>query len=163
MEQQQNQPIYWDKHRVPINLTVIFAMFVAAFGLYNMLQGTGGLLLVAGLAVGAYSWLTNARQYWIYPDALVVVYGKPRVRVITFANLSQLEMRGQTAPDRLRALLHRGRPVVLLVRDPDVFNEQLQKALDDYGNQHPELAVGGNGSDDTAQVIDPPEEPPSSS
>ncbi len=141
MEQPQNQAIYWDRHRIPINLTVIFAMFVAAYGLFVSLQGESPLLLVAGLAVGIYSWFTNPRQYWIYPDALVVVYGKPRTRVISFTNLSHLEMRGQSAPDRLRALLHRGRQVVLLVRDPDAFNEQLQKALDDYRGQHPELSV----------------------
>ena len=162
MEQQQNQPIYWDRHRVPINLTLIFAMFVAAFGLYNMLQGTGGLLLVAGLAVGAYSWLTNPRQFWIYPDALVIVYGKPRTRVISFTNLSHLEMRGQTAPDRLRASLHRGRKLVLVVRDPEAFNQQLQKALDDYRGLHPELSAGDTGQVETPPVQDPPEEPPSS-
>ena len=157
MEPQQNQPIYWDKHRVPVNLTVIFAMFVAAFGLYNMLQGTGSLLLFAGLGVGVYSWLTNPRQYWIYPDALVVVYGKPRTRVISFTNLSHLEMRSQSAPDRLRAALHRGRNLVLMVRDPEAFNEQLQKALDDYRGLHPELEIGDKGPDDTPQVQDPPD------
>ena len=59
MEQPQNQPIYWDKHRIPINLTVIFALFVAVYGLYSLLQGASGVLLVAGLAVGIYSWLTD--------------------------------------------------------------------------------------------------------
>ncbi len=157
MEQQPNQAIYWDKHLVPFNLTVILAMFVAAYGLYNMLVGAGPLLLVAGLAVGGYSWVTNPRQYWIYPDALVIVYGKPRNRVIPFTNLSHLEMRGQTAPDRLQVWLHRGRRVALVVRDPDAFNEQLQKALDDYRGLHPELATGDYGSDDTAQVQDPPD------
>ncbi len=163
MEQPQNQPIYWDKHRIPINLTVIFALFVAAYGLYSLLQGAGGVLLVAGLAVGIYSWLTNPRQYWIYPDALVVVYGKPRTRVIPFTNVSHVEMRAQATPDRLRAALHRGRNLVLMVRDPDAFNDQLQKALDDYRGLHPELSILDSGPDDTAQVQDPPEQPPFSS
>lgn len=164
MEQQQNQPIYWDKHRIPINLTVIFAIIVAAFGLFTfMLQGATPVLLVAGLAVGAYSWLTNPRQYWIYPDALVLVYGRPRTRIIPFTNVSQVEMRSQATPDRLRALLHRGRQVILMVRDPDAFNEQLQKALDDFRHLNPELSVGDYGTDDTAQVQDPPEQPSSSS
>ena len=164
MEQPQNQPIYWDKHRIPINLTVIFAIFVAAFGLFNWIQtNQQPVLLVAGLAVGIYSWLTNPRQYWIYPDALVVVYGKPRTRIIPFTNVSRVEMRAQATPDRLRALLHRGRQVVLMVRDPDAFKEQLQKALDDYRHQNPELEIGDYGSDDTAQVQDQPEQPPFSS
>ena len=72
-------------------------------------------------------------------------------------------MRAQATPDRLRALLHRGRQVVLMVRDPDAFNEQLQKALNDYRHQNPELEIGDYGSDDTVQVQDPPEQPPFSS
>ncbi len=163
MEQPQNQPIYWDKHRIPINLTVIFAIFVAAYGLYSWIQTNQPLLLFAGLAVGVYSWLTNPRQYWIYPDALVVVYGKPRTRVIPFTNVSHVEMRTQATPDRLRAALHRGRNLVLMVRDPDAFNEQLQKALDDYRGLHPELSILDSGSDDTTQVQDQPEQPPFSS
>lgn len=162
MEQQQNQPIYWDKHRIPINLTVIFALFVAVYGLYSLLQGASGVLLVAGLAVGIYSWLTNPRQYWIYPDALVVVYGKPRTRVIPFTNVSHVEMRAQATPDRLRAALHRGRNLVLMVKDPEAFNEQLQKALDDYRGLHPELSVLESGPDDTVQVQDPPDQHPTS-
>ncbi len=157
MEQPQNQAIYWDKHRIPINLTVIFALFVAAYGLFVSLQGQSPLLLVAGLAVGIYSWVTNPRQYWIYPDALVVVYGKPRSRAIPFTNLSHLEMRGQASPDRLRASLHRGRNLVIMVRDPDAFNEQLQKALDAYRGQHPELSMGNAGPSDTPQVEDRPD------
>ena len=163
MEQTQNQPIYWDKHRIPINLTVIFALLFAVYGLYSLLQGAGGVLLVAGLAVGFYSWFTNPRQYWIYPDALVVVYGRPRTRVIPFTNVSHVEMRAQATPDRLRAALHRGRNLVLMVRDPDAFNEQLQKALDDYRGLHPELSILDSVPDDTAQVQDPPEQPPFSS
>ena len=163
MEQPQNQPIYWDKHRIPINLTVIFALFVAVYGLYSLVQGAGGVLLVAGVAVGIYSWLTNPRQYWIYPDALVVVYGKPRTRIIPFTNVSHVEMRPQATPDRLRAALHRGRNLVLMVRDPDAFNEQLQKALDDYRHQYPELVNENFGSDDTEQVQEPQDQPPFSS
>ena len=162
-DQPQEQPIYWDKHRIPFNLTVILAMFVAAYGLVTLLMGAPNqMLLMVGMGVGAYSWLTNPRQFWIYPDALVIVYGKPRTRVISFTNLSHLEMRGQTAPDRLRASLHRGRKLVLMVRDPEAFNQQLQKALDDYRGLHPELSAGDTGQVETPPVQDPPEEPPSS-
>ena len=163
MEQQQNQPIYWDKHRIPVNLTIIFSIFVAAYGLFTVFQGASPLLFVAGLAVGAYSWFTNPRQYWIYPDALVMVYGSPRTRVIPFSNLSHLEMRALATPDRLRAWLYQGRRVVLLVRDPDAFNQHLQKALDDYRRHHPELAVVDSVSDPTPVVQDPTDQPPDSS
>ena len=157
MEQQPNQAIYWDKHRIPFNLTVILAMFVVAYGLFLMTQGADPRILLVGLGVGIYSWLTSPKQFWIYPDALVIVYGKPRNRVIPFTNLSHLEMRGQTAPDRLQVWLHRGRRVALVVRDPDAFNEQLQKALDDYRSLHPELAVGDYDSDEPPSLQDPPD------
>ncbi len=91
------------------------------------------------MAVGAYSWFTNPRQYWIYPDALVIVYGTPRVRNIPFTNISHLEVRTLNTPDKLRAHFYKGRRAVLLVRDPDAFHEKLQKALDDYRSSHPEL------------------------
>ena len=42
MEEPQNQPIYWDKHRIPINLTVIFSLAVAVFGLYSVISGNEG-------------------------------------------------------------------------------------------------------------------------
>ena len=141
MEQPQNQPIYWDKHRIPVNITLFFALAVAAFGMYNVFTTgdlqSGGLLVVAGLGVAAYSWFTNARWYLIYPDELRVMYGTPRTRVIHFANISRLEMRTLQTPDRLRVWLTNGRRVVLMARDPDAFHEQLQGAIDEFARHNP--------------------------
>ena len=149
--EQQTQPLYWDKHRIPVNLTIIFSLLVAVYGLYNFIQGAGPLLLVAGLGVGAYSWFTNPRQYWIYPDALVVVYGSPRTKVLSFSNVSHLEMRALATPDRLRVWPYQGRRIVLLARDPDKFNEELQQALDDYRKLNPVLEA----TSEQVEVIPP--------
>lgn len=146
MEQPQNELIYWDKHRIPVNLTVIFSLAVAVFGLYSLVTGNEGnirgeFIVLLGLGSATYSWLTNPRSYLIYPDALFVVYGKPRIKKILFENISHLEMRELVTPDRLRVWLIQGRRVVLMARDPEAFHDQLQKALDEYRKMHPELAV----------------------
>ena len=156
MEQPQNQLIYWDKHRIPFNFTVIFALGVAVFGIVQ-----GNMLLVfAGLGIGAYSWLTNARQYRVYPDALMINFGTPRRRVIPFGEISHLEMRQMNTPDRLRVWLINGRHVSLVVRDPEAFQEQLQKALDEFRQHNPELSIADQGGGDVSQSPCPSDQPP---
>ena len=157
MEQPQNQLIYWDKHRVPFNLTVILALGVAAFGLFS---GPSWVLVFAGLGIGVYSWLTNARQYRVYPGALVIVFGSPRSRVIPFGEISHLEMRQMSTPDRLRVWLINGRRVALMVRDPEAFQEQLQKALDEFRQQNPELSIADQSAGDVSQSPNPSDQPP---
>ncbi|MDA0734396.1 MAG: hypothetical protein O2909_08625 [Chloroflexi bacterium] len=146
MEQPQNDLIHWDKHRIPVNLTVIFSLAVAVFGLYSMFTGNEGnirgeFIVVLGLASAAYSWLTNPRSYLIYPDALFVVYGRPRIKKILFENISHLEMRELVTPDRLRVWMIQGRRVVLMAKNPEEFHDKLQEALDDFRKRHPELVV----------------------
>ena len=146
MEEPQNQPIYWDKHRIPFNLTIIFSLAVAVFGLYTFVSGNTGsfdgrLITVLGLGSAAYSWLTNPRTYLVYTDTLFIMYGKPRTKAIPFSNISHLEMRQLATPDRLRVWLLSGRRVVLMAKDPEEFHDQLQKALDDFRKAHPEYAV----------------------
>ncbi len=156
MEQPQNQLIYWDKHRIPINFTVIFALGVAVFGI---VQGAM-LLIFAGLGIGAYSWLTNARQYRVYPGALVINFGMPRRRVIPFGEISHLEMRQLNTPDRLRVWLINGRRVTLMARDPEAFQEQLQKALDEFKQHNPEHSIADHSSGDVSQSQGPSDQPP---
>jgi hypothetical protein len=144
MEQpQQRELIYWDKHRIPINLTILLSLGVAVLGVYR-----GELLLIiAGIAVGLYSWFSNPRQYRIYQDALVIIYGTPRTRTIPFSNISHLEMRQLATPDRLRVWPVQGRRVVVMARDPEAFYDQLQKALDNFRRMHPEFAPSGPDED----------------
>ncbi|GIS83433.1 MAG: hypothetical protein CM1200mP15_20650 [Dehalococcoidia bacterium] len=42
MEDSQNQPIYWDKHRIPVNITIIFSLVVVVFGIVQLTQGMAG-------------------------------------------------------------------------------------------------------------------------
>ena len=148
MEQPEiaNDLIHWDKHRIPVNLTVIFSLAVAVFGLYSAFTGSdesikGEFIVLLGLASAAYSWLTNPRVYLIYPEALFIIYGRPRNKKILFENISHLEMRASASPDRLRVCLYQGRRVVLMAKDPEEFHNQLQRALDDFRGRHPEFSV----------------------
>lgn len=147
MEQPQKQLIYWDKHRIPFNFTVIFALGVAVFGIFQWAP----VLIFAGLGIGAYSWLTNPRQYRVYPDALMIYFGTPRRRVIPFGEISHLEMRQMNTPDRLLVWLINGRRVSLVVRGPEAFQEQLQKALDEFKQQNPELSIADQSAGDVSQ------------
>ena len=157
MEEAQSNLIYFDKHRVPFNLTVIFSLAVAAFGLWTMFFGQEGAIpaeaiVLLGLGTAIYSWLTNARVYLIYSDALFIIYGRPRIKKIPFYNISHLEMRQLNTPDRLRVWPVEGRRVVLMARDPDKFHDELKQALDDFRRANPEFQIheplddSGNGT-----------------
>ncbi len=150
---QQNQvdrPLYQAKHRIPVNVTLILALAVAVLGVIQI-QQRGPTLIVAGLAVAAFTWFANPRQYRVYPTALMVVYGTPRVRVIPFRNISHLEMLRLMIGDRLRVRLVAPLPMrlfdrrrlVLELRDPQAFHDQLQAALDEFRRTHPEAGAGG--------------------
>ena len=146
MQETAGNLIYWDKHRIPINLTVIFSLAVAGFGLWTMFFGQDGairaeFIVILGLGTAIYSWLTNPRVYLVYSDALYIIYGRPRVKKIPFYNISHLEMRQLATPDRLRVWPVHGRRVALMARDPDQFHDQLQRALDDYRQANPEYAA----------------------
>ncbi len=146
MEDAPSQFIYSDKHRIPVNLTVIFSLGVAGFGLWTMFFGQDGairaeFIVLLGLGTAIYSWLTNPRVYLVYSDALYIIYGRPRIKKIRFDNISHLEMRQLATPDRLRVWPVQGRRVVLMARDPDEFHDQLQRALDDYRQANPDLYI----------------------
>ena len=123
-----NQPIHWDNHRVPMNLTLIFALGIAVIGLF-----TGApVLFFAGMGVAAYTWFTRPRRYLIYPAALVIEYGRPRVKVISFAEISHLELLSLAIGDRLRVVLLNGRRTMIMARDLNTFREKLDEALEGY-------------------------------
>ena len=160
MEQaQQNQPLYWDKHRIPVNLTLILALGIAAwgaggtFGLWDM-GGNPSIIFVLGIGVAIYTWVTSPRIYLVYADSLCVVYGKPRVKIIHFSNIAAVEMGSLATPDRLRVRPIKGRRQILLAKDPEAFYEQLESALNAFRDANPEYAAPV--APDSVAVIDAP-------
>jgi hypothetical protein len=128
MQQSQEQPIHWDDHRTKLNLTIVFALIVTAIGVI----GVNPFLFVIGAGVAVYSWLNNPKQYLIYRDALVIVYGRPRVKAFPFQEIAHLETLALPMGERLRVRLVNGRRIMLMTKDSETFRAKLDEALDAF-------------------------------
>ncbi len=141
MAQQQENPIYWDQHSSRWNLTLIFALVVAVLGIM-----TGYLLTALGLAMAAYSWFTTPRQYLLYRDRMMIIYGMPRTRVISFAEISHAELLAMPFGERLRLRMVAGNRMMLMMRDPGAFLGHLEDALARYHGEQTGGVVETYGS-----------------
>ena len=139
-------PIYWDSHRGTFNISLIFALAVAALGLYSLVNGNDPLMLFAGLGVAAYTWLTTAKRYMIYENALVVEYGRPRVKAIEFSTISHVELLSLGVGDRLRVILLSGKRIMVMARDLETFQKKLDEALERYQGGNTQELQGDDGS-----------------
>ncbi len=128
MAQQQENPIYWDQHANKWNLTLIFSAVVAVLGIVMGQE----LLIILGLGMAGYSWLTTPRQYLLFRDSMVVRYGMPRTRVISFAEISHVELLSLPLGERLRIRMLTGSRVMLMMRDAGAFRGHLEDALAQY-------------------------------
>ena len=124
MQETQQEPLHWDNHRTNLNLTLIFSLVVAVIGVMGQ-----PLLFMIGVGVAIYSWLTTPKQYLIYSDALVLVYGRPRVKSYPFQEIANLELLTLPIGDRLRVRMANGRRLMLLTKDTETFRAQLDEAL----------------------------------
>ena len=146
MVQSQNQPLYWDKDRVPVNLTLILSLGIALWGVGGMFGlisfgGEPSLIILLGIGVAVYTWLMTPRQYLVYADALCIVYGRPRVKALHFRDIAEVELGSVSALDRLRVRPHRGRRQSIRVREVESFYEQLNGALNAFRAAHPEYGT----------------------
>ena len=128
MAQQRENPIYWDQHATKWNLTLIFSLVVAVLGVVMMQT----LLIILGLGMTGYSWLTTPRQFLLYRDSMVIVYGIPRTRVISYAEISHIELLALPLGERLRIRMVSGSRLMLMMRDPGAFRGHLEDALARY-------------------------------
>lgn len=169
MQQTHNEPLYWSKDRVPFNLTLVMALGIAGWGLAGLMgiitpPGSPEMIIILGVAVAAYTWLFTPRAYMVYADALCVAYGRPRVKVIHFSNIAVVEMGSLATMDQLRVRPVRGRRQSIRVREPEIFFDHLEAALNAYRDAHPEeniaFQVMGRGpaaeiaADEAAGVIE---------
>ncbi len=129
MAEQQETPIYWDQHATKWNLTLIFSLVVIVLG---FIMSGGYLLVILGVVMGAYSWLTTPRQFLLYRDSMVIVYGMPRTRVVSFAEISHVELLALPFGERLRIRMISGSRMMLMMRDPGAFRAHLEDALAQY-------------------------------
>ena len=149
METPQEKPLYWDSNKRPINFLLILAGVAAVLGLLQLRGGGEPTLLILGLGVAAYSWLTNAQRYLIFPEHLVIVFGTPRRRIIPFTQISHVEFLSlPTMGDRVRVRLESGRGIMLQAKDSETFHEQLDQALNNFHGPRPEYPLVDGGSGD---------------
>ena len=153
METPQETLIYWDKTRRPVNFLFILAAVAAVLGLMGLVKGNENAesMLIIGLGGGAYSWLTNARTYLIYPEHLVIMYGTPRRRIIPFSQISHVEFLSlPTIGNRVRVRLENGRGIMLQAKDSETFHDRLDEALNNFHGPRPEYPLnnGGPGIED---------------
>lgn len=143
MEQPGNQPLYGDSAKSALNVTLLLALAVAVFGL-----ATGQLILLfLGLLVAAYNWFTSAKQYLIYTNALVIVYGKPRVKAYQFSEISTLDMLELPMGSRLRVRLNSGRRFMISTQNIEEFRDRLDEAMAKFNDTYQGLALPGEETD----------------
>ena len=133
MFMQRYEPLHADRHRSSFNLSLILALAVAVVGFLT----TEPLLILIGMAFGAYFWLTTPSQYMIFNDRLVIAYGKPRLRHIFFQQVDGLELLKLPIGSRLMIRLNTGRRFFIQPRAEDEFLDKFQQALDTYLSAHP--------------------------
>ena len=106
-------------------------------------QGSGSgawLLIVVGLGVGAYSWLTSPRQYRVYSDALIIMFGTPRRRTIHFSDIREVVSDRGFMGDPLRVYTVNRKRIPLQVREPEEMQRYLDSALADFRRANPQYA-----------------------
>ena len=151
METPQEDLLYWDKSRRPMNLLLILAGVAAVFGLIQWQNSGEPTLLILGMGVAAYSWLTNAKSYLIFPEYMVIIFGSPRKRIIPFAQISHVEFLSlPTLGDRVRVRLESGKGIMLQAKDSETFHDRLDQALNNFHGPRPEYPLndGGSGTED---------------
>ena len=146
MQPPQAQPLHQDSPKSRYNIGLILGGVVAVLGFIGLLQtGKLNLWLILGVVAVGWSWFTNAKQYLIYQDALVVVYGSPRVKVFPFPDIADVDILSMPMGNRLRIRMVSGKRLIVSVRDIDQFHVRLNDALDNFGGNR-----GGNNIIDQA-------------
>ncbi len=132
-QQEQYQPIHADRHGSSFNLTLVIALVVLAMGI---VIAQDPLMVAVGLAVAAFSWLTTPGQYMLYPDRLIIAYGKPRIRHVLFRDIAEVQMLKFAFGSRLLVRLHKGSRLLIQPRDAEEFESRFQGALESYMQQY---------------------------
>lgn len=135
--QSPQQPLYMDSPKSKFNVTLIFAMVVAVIGL-----ATGAtFLLILGLIGAVMNWFTSPKQFQIYQNALVIVYGKPRVKAIPFPDISHTEILVMPMGSRLRVRLINGKRVLVAVENIEEFRARLDDAMEKFNGTYGEGVI----------------------
>ena len=117
-------------------------------------SGSAWLLVIVGLGVGAYSWLTGPRQYRVYSDALIIMFGTPRRRTIHFSDIREVVLDRGFMGDPLRVYTVNRRRVPLQVREPEELHQYLDGAVKEFWRANPQYAPPPPGEEDGESASD---------
>jgi len=162
MQQHVQQPLHADDDRTTLNVSMLLGILVA---IYGMVVAQDATIFFLGMVWAAYSWLTRPRRYLVYPNALVIEYGRPRKKVIPMAEISHVELLSLPIGERLRVVSLTGRRTMIMAKDLDTFREKLDEALESYqggnsGGQRPQEPQ--QDSEQEPRIIDVTTEQPRS-
>ena len=145
MQQAPDPPLHADVPRSRLNITLILAGVVALLGVLTVVQGnaSGLLWLILGFAGVAYAWLTTPKQFQIYVNALVIVYGAPRIKVIPYPEISHLDLLAVPMGNRLRVRMENNSRLMISVQNLEEFQARLEEAMEKF-----------RGSSDGGQIVD---------
>ena len=149
MEQPGNQPIYEDKPRSALNLRLIVGLLGTLIGFIIMVTGGSPLLFIVGLLILGFSWFTDAKQYQIYTNALVIIYGRPRVKAYPFTEISNLEMLALPMGQRLRVGLIGGGRFLISTANIEEFRDRLDEALAKFNDTYQGQQLTGEEPDNS--------------
>ena len=135
----ESDPLYSENHRSTflsnflwyLGLLLIVAA-VLSFAFSSMSIASRSFDVVVLLALGALlaggHWLLAPRRYEVYEEGLVVVFGRPRIRLVRYPEISEIEVRKHPLGTELRVHLVPGGVVRLYPLHPREFHENLEKA-----------------------------------
>lgn len=129
--QEQDMPVYSAPHDRSFFQMINFyiAIGVVIFGLW-----TGEFFLAAlGLAVGVVYWFTTPRFYHVMSDSLVVVYGQPRILVVPFEAIFDVNIVRVPLTSGIFVRRVNKPGVIIRPRDMEGFVGQLWTALSAAG------------------------------
>ena len=143
MQQAPDPPLHADVPRSRFNITLILAALVVVLGFINFPSATGVFFVFLGIAGVAYAWLTTPKQFQIYVNALVIVYGSPRIKVIPYPEISHLDLLVIPMGNRLRVRMENNSRLMISVQNLEEFQARLEEAMEKF-----------RGSSDNGQIID---------
>ena len=86
------------------------------------------VLLALGLLLAGGHWLMAPRRYEVYEGGLAVVYGRPRVRLVRYPEISNIEVISHPLGTEIRIHLTQGGVLGLHPLHPRQFHENLESA-----------------------------------
>ena len=132
-------PIYSERHRTTFLSNFIWYLGVAllvvaipaaALGSnsWDARVFDGAILLALGAVLAGGHWLWAARRYEIYEGELVVVYGRPRVKVVPYSEVREIVVKMHPLGTEIQLIRVKGGMVRLYPLNPREFHESLEMA-----------------------------------